>query len=144
MYIITSIEIGATPQKIWEILTNLEKISDWNPLINNVKGNLKSGKKLSISLQLSDSINIKYRPYVQKAERFSEIRCLSYMLFPGILDSEYTLALMPIDEKRTFLLQAEKFEGILLPIIWVEIETKLKSGLQKMNQALKRKAETSN
>jgi hypothetical protein len=138
----TSVEILASPQKIWKILTNFEKISDWNPIIGNVKGDLQSGNKLSISLQLSESINIKYRPYVQKAEPYNEIRCLSSLLFPGILDSEYTLALMPIDDKRTFLLQVEKFKGILLPIIWAEIETKLKSALQNMNQALKQKAET--
>jgi hypothetical protein len=138
----TSIEIGATPQKIWQILTNFEKISDWNPFISNVEGDLKSGNKLSISLQLPESINIKYRPYVQKAEPYNEIRCLSSLLFPGILDSEYTLALMPIDDKRTFLLQIENFKGILLPIIWAEIETKLKSGFQNMNQALKQKVET--
>lgn len=142
MYIMTSIEIGATPQKIWQILTNFDQLSDWNPVIDNVEGDLKMGTRLSISLQLHNSIKIKYRPYVMKAEPYNEIRCLSSLLFPGILDSEYSLMLMPIDEKRTFLLQVEKFKGILLPVIWADIEMKLKNGLKKMNLAIKRKAET--
>ena len=144
MYITVSTKIGASPQKIWAILTDLKHITNWNPLIREVDGELKSGKRLSMTLRLTNSLKLRYRPYVLKVEPFNEVRCLSSLVFPGILDSEYVLILQKLDEEKTLITQAEKFKGLMLPIFWNEIESKLKNGLMEMNKALKYVAEKEN
>ena len=35
----TTIEINASPAKVWEVLLDFEKYPDWNPFIKNIRGN---------------------------------------------------------------------------------------------------------
>lgn len=45
----TEIEIQASPDKVWEILTNLDQYPDWNPFIHHAIGAAKLGEKVDIT-----------------------------------------------------------------------------------------------
>ena len=36
-----AIKIAATPERVWAVLTDLEKYTEWNPFIKNAKGEVK-------------------------------------------------------------------------------------------------------
>ncbi|MFT7650177.1 MAG: hypothetical protein ACI8Y4_004943 [Candidatus Poriferisodalaceae bacterium] len=45
----TEIDIGASPEVVWEILTSLERYQDWNPLIRSSSA---VGEKLTNRLEM--------------------------------------------------------------------------------------------
>ena len=40
----TNININATAEKVWSVLTNFSKYSDWNPFIKTIEGEVLFGK----------------------------------------------------------------------------------------------------
>jgi uncharacterized protein YndB with AHSA1/START domain len=45
----TEIEIQASPEKVWQILTDLDKYSEWNPYIHHAIGKALLGEKVDIT-----------------------------------------------------------------------------------------------
>ncbi len=45
----TEIEIQAAPDKLWQVLTSLDKYSEWNPFIRQAIGKAKVGEKVDIT-----------------------------------------------------------------------------------------------
>jgi uncharacterized protein YndB with AHSA1/START domain len=41
----TEIEIAASPQRVWKILTEFERYEEWNPFIRKAAGRAKEGRK---------------------------------------------------------------------------------------------------
>ena len=46
----TKIQIGASPEVVWSILTDFEKYSDWNPFIKKVIGKISEGEELKVTI----------------------------------------------------------------------------------------------
>jgi uncharacterized protein YndB with AHSA1/START domain len=63
----TEIEINASPEKVWQILSDFEKFSVWNPFVIKVSGKPKVGEVLQIEVQLPESRLSKFMPTVLKA-----------------------------------------------------------------------------
>ena len=47
----TEIDIQASPEKVWQVLTNLEKYPEWNPFIHHAIGSAKVGEKVDITFR---------------------------------------------------------------------------------------------
>ena len=50
----TEIEINAPADRIWGILTDVAKWSDWNAFIPEVKGEISVGSRISVRVEPSD------------------------------------------------------------------------------------------
>ena len=48
--ITTEVEIAASPTKVWEILTDLDRFSEWNPFILGAEGVVKEGAGLRVHI----------------------------------------------------------------------------------------------
>lgn len=44
----TEIEIQASPERVWQALTNLDKYPEWNPFIHHAVGKAKVGEVVVI------------------------------------------------------------------------------------------------
>ncbi len=47
----TQIEIQASPEKVWQILTDLDKYPEWNPFIHHAVGKAQVGDAVDITVQ---------------------------------------------------------------------------------------------
>ena len=47
----TSININASCETIWNILTDFERYPDWNPFIKSILGDVKVGNRVKIKVQ---------------------------------------------------------------------------------------------
>ena len=46
----TEIEINASAEKVWQVLTDFAHFHDWNPFIREIIGTVSEGSKLEISI----------------------------------------------------------------------------------------------
>ncbi|MEW6131297.1 MAG: SRPBCC domain-containing protein [Acidobacteriota bacterium] len=140
--IVTQIEINAPAQRVWQILLDFDRYPQWNPFIKNISGEAKAGGRLNVRIHPPNSRAMTFKPTVLKAEPDRELRWLGRLLIPGLFDGEHRFVIEPIDENRVFFTHAERFNGLLVPLLWKSLDTQTREGFMQMNAALKKLAES--
>ena len=137
----TEIQIGASPEVVWSILTDFQKYSDWNPFIKKVIGKLSEGEELEVTICSPNGNNLKFNATVKSAIKNSEFSWLGHFLFPGIFDGEHIFSITKSDG-GCLLVQKENFSGFLVPLFWGSLNKDTRTGFVLMNDALKQRAES--
>lgn len=137
----TEIDIAATPEAVWSVLTDFEAFPHWNPFIREASGERKVGEKLRIRVAPSGGKGMVFTPTVLACEPNRELRWLGRLPIPGLFEGEHSFTLEPIDGARTRLTQREVFTGILVPLLAQSLDGGTKRGFEAMNLALKERAE---
>ena len=135
------IEIEATPDRAWEVLTDFATYHDWNPFIVQAAGQPAAGTRLELHMRLSGRRPTTIRPEVLEADPAHRLRWLGRLLVPGLFDGEHTFTLEPAGPGRTRLTQQEEFRGLLAPLVLKLIAKPTLASFHQMNQALKTRAE---
>jgi hypothetical protein len=136
----TQIEVEATPERVWEILTDFDAYPEWNPFIQRIEGDAAPGSKLEVRIEPPGGRAMTFKPTVLEVAPGQELRWLGRVLAPGLFDGEHSLRIEPIDDSRVRFVQAERFTGVLVPVLGKSLE-KTQRGFTAMNEALKRRAE---
>lgn len=137
----TEVEIEATPDRVWAVLTDFAAYHDWNPFIVRAAGRPVPGARLELHMRLSGSRTTTIRPEVLEADPAHRLRWLGRLLLPGLFDGEHTFTLQPAGPGRTRLTQHEEFRGLLAPLVLRLIARSTLASFHQMNQALKTRAE---
>jgi hypothetical protein len=137
----TRIEIQASPERVWQILTDFPSFPEWNPFIRKATGEAREGATLEVYIEPPGARGMTFRPKVLKAEPGRELRWIGRLYMPGLFDGEHIFTIEPIDEKRVRFSQREVFTGLLVPVILSRIEEGTWRGFREMNKALKDRAE---
>jgi hypothetical protein len=139
--IYTEIEIQASDDKVWRILTDFKSYPLWNPFIRKADGNIKLGDKLQIILQPPGSTKMSFSPTVIKLEDKRELRWLGHLLIPGLFDGEHIFVIKQMKSNKVKFIQREIFKGLLVPLFAGKLYLGTKNGFMEMNIALKKLAE---
>jgi hypothetical protein len=137
----SQIDIDASPERVWDILTDFASYPQWNPFIRRISGELKAGQRLEVRLEPPDSRGITLRPTVLSAEPNRELRWLGHLFVPGLFDAEHSLSIQPLEENRVRFVQSEVFKGALVPLLARSLDNNTLRGFEQMNGALKEQAE---
>jgi hypothetical protein len=137
----TEIEIQASAERVWQLLTDFPAFPQWNPFIRKASGNIRVGERLEVRLQPSGASAMTFRPTVLKVEPNREFRWLGHLLIPGLFDGEHSFTIEPLGEGRVRFTQREVFTGLLVPLLARGLDTDTQRGFEEMNQALKARAE---
>jgi hypothetical protein len=135
------IEIQATPDQVWEVLTDFTGYRDWNPFIVEASGTPRPGQRLELHMRLPGRRPMTFRPEVLDADPGRKLRWLGRLLLPGLFDGEHSFTIEPIGPERVRLTQHEEFRGLLAPLLLVRIGEPTLAGFHQMNQALKVRVE---
>ncbi len=147
--LVSEIEIEAPAAKVWQILTDFRKYSEWNPFITQINGELKKGAKLEVHLQPpNEKKEMVFNPTILNIEENKELRWLGKG-GAGMFNGEHRFFIKPLlvaddheDEKeKVQFIQSEKFTGMLVSLMGKRIDTNTRKGFEEMNIALKDRAE---
>ena len=139
----TEIQIKASPEKVWSILTNLEQYTDWNPFIKKVIGKPQVGEKLEVCISPPNGREMVFKPTVKSVIKNSEFSWLGRFLLPSIFDGKHIFTIYK-NKNGCLLVQKEEFSGLLVPLMWNSLEKSTREGFERMNNALKQRAEHAN
>lgn len=137
----TSIQIHATPEKVWSVLTGFDQYPRWNPFIKSISGKVEVGNKITARLEPPGGQGMTFKPTVLAYEANKEFRWLGHLLFPGLFDGEHKFELIDNQNGTTTFIQSEKFNGILVPLFRKMLDINTVNGFNLMNQSLKERAE---
>jgi hypothetical protein len=135
------VDIHATPDRVWEILTDFAAYPAWNPFITQARGSARVGERLTNRMQPVGGRAITFRPTVLEADPGRRLRWLGRLVAPGIFDGEHTFTIQPLGDGQVRLIQKEQFGGLLVPLMARSLDRRTLPGFELMNQALKHRAE---
>lgn len=132
------IGINASPERVWQVLSDTARFPEWNPFIRKLDGELTPGATLTVLLQPVGGNAMTFRPTVLHVRPNRELRWLGRLFLPGIFDGEHIFEIEPVDQNRVRFVQREKFSGIL--VYFFNFDGTL-GGFRAMNEKLKARAE---
>jgi hypothetical protein len=135
------LEINASAERVWQLLTDFASFPQWNPFIQHISGELERGAQLEVTLQPSGTHATTIRPIVLKAEPNRELRWIGRLLIPGLIDDEHIFTIEPLDAGRVRFTQREIFTGLLASFHGRSRNTDTRRGFREMGKALKLRAE---
>jgi hypothetical protein len=137
----TAIDVAASPEMVWRVLTYFPDYPKWNPFLVSIQGSLSPGQRLKIQARLSQDREYKFSPRVVKVIPASELRWRRWRLIEGIFDREQAFFIVPNGIKGVRFVQREHFSGLLVSLVMPFITKKTLKAFNLMNLALKRTAE---
>jgi len=137
----TDIEIDATPETVWDVLTDLDHYPEWNPFIVEASGDVVVGSKLVNRLEPPGGKGMTFKPTVTVVEPATTFEWLGRPGVPGIFDGRHRFHLEATPSGGTRLTHDEEFSGALVRLMRKSLDTHTKAGFEAMNTALKTRAE---
>jgi hypothetical protein len=137
----TSIEIAASPQRVWRELTNFPKYRDWSRFVLAIEGEPRLGERLQVRLDDGS------RPMTIKPElivvRENEELCWQGKLGSSfVFGGQHYFRLAAQPDGYTRLTHGERFRGLLLPVLWKTLNTRTRKAFERFNEALRERAES--
>ena len=83
----TTVDIDASKQAVWDILTDFAAYGEWNPFLR-IEGTAEVGAKLVVHMSGGGEHGMSFRPKVLVATPCEELRWLGKLGFRGIVDGE--------------------------------------------------------
>ena len=123
--------INATPEQVWEVLTDLKKYPEWNPVMIRAQGTLSEGQKITYTFRQDDS-NQYDIPATVKAVKTAQLLNQTGGM-PGVItyDHRYVLDADGVNTKLTI---HEDYRGVYVPF-WDP--QPVQSAYERLNEAIK-------
>mgnify|MGYP001828846700 FL=1 len=64
----TEVDIAASPETVWEVLTDLDRYEEWNPFVTSSKGRVAVGETLRNRLEPPGGRAMTFTPRVTVAD----------------------------------------------------------------------------
>ena len=137
----TKIEIHASSEKVWSILTDFKNYPNWNPFIKSINGAVNVGNIITARIEPPNSKGMTFKPKVLTYDFNKEFSWLGHFILPGLFDGEHKFEVIDNRNGITTFRQSEKFNGILISLFKKELNINTKKGFEEMNYKLKELAE---
>ncbi|TFV87824.1 SRPBCC domain-containing protein [Blastococcus sp. CT_GayMR16] len=140
----TFVDIDATAESVWQVLTDLPAYAEWNPFITKAAGTFVVGDRLSVSLPpVNAFVAPTLRPLVVEVAPFRRLALRSRLdrfAVPGLFDVELTWTITEHDG-GVRLWQQDRFGGVLAPLLLRALNRHRLTAFNDMNAALKHRVE---
>ena len=136
----TEIIINASAEKVWSILTDFAKFSEWNPFILSIEGKSETGAPLKVVLKNGKGTSV-FTPRVLVAEKNKTFEWLGSLPIPGLFNGQHKFYIEKISDNQVKFIHSEQFSGLLAGLLMKMIGEETRKGFVAMNEALKKRAE---
>jgi hypothetical protein len=142
--ITTFVDIDATAERVWEVITDLPGYAEWNPFVTAAEGVFVVGDRVSMSVPpVNAFVQANLRPTVLEVTHGRRLRMwsrLDRLAIPGLFDVELTMTITDHDG-GVRLWQQDRFGGLLAPLLIGSLNHHRLAAFNAMNAALKHRAE---
>lgn len=136
----SEIEIQATPEQVWQVLTDLENYSDWNPTLYQGSGKVEPGETVEVSAKTATK-DMDFVCKVVEFEPHSRFAWKFHVIHPILFRGLHRFQIEPLSDQRVKFIDQEQFEGLLLPMQAKDLTTNGLEAMVEMGKALKQRVE---
>ena len=137
----TRISIMSSPEKVWAVLSDFARYSNWNPFITQITGDLHEGAMLQITIDPPESRKAVFKPTLVKLEPNRELVWTGKLIIPGLLDGKHSFRIEHVAGNRVRFIHKEMFSGLLVQFMSSKYLKNIKKGFEQMNESLKKRVE---
>jgi hypothetical protein len=137
-----AMEIAASPEAVWSVLTDLEHFKAWNPFIRDAAGTTEVGGTIRVRVRPSLGVglglraNLGLRAKVIARDDNRELRWRGHVGAPWLARGDHTFTIEPLDNGRVRFVQHETFAGVLPRLAGRLLARETQRGFDAMNHAL--------
>ncbi len=136
----TEIDIATSPSRVWQVLTDFEKYSAWNPFMTKISGKALKDERLEITMPNPQGGTMVIAPTILAAEPDRELRW--YGRSEGdAFNGEHSFLIEQTGDNSVHFILSEKFTGSMVEALAGWIDTAVRQHFEAMNKALKDRAE---
>ena len=132
--------IKAPAERVWHILTDLEKYAEWNPLLYQVKGKVEVGETVTAYAKTA-SKDMRFICTVTRVEPLHEFAWRFPVIHPILFRGEHIFRIEPASDSEVRFIDREWFKGLLLPTQAKDLKSNGLKAMIDMGKALKNRAE---
>jgi len=138
----TEIEISAPPEKVWAILTDIDKWHEWSPTINASQGEASVGSTLTITMMSKEAgkDGPKYSPKIIQMDEPTYFHWRAHMM-AGFIFTNDKIVELEKTASGTKVIHTETFKGMMAALMKGQMDKGVPPMLNMMNDALKEIAE---
>ncbi|WOX10167.1 SRPBCC domain-containing protein [Streptomyces sp. N50] len=129
------IDIDATPQAVWDVLTDFAAYGEWSTF-STAEGTAEVGSRLTMRMP-----GMTFRPTVTVATPGQELRWAGTLGIKQLFHGRHSFVLSPNHDGTTRLTNHEEFSGALVTLIRPFLRTPKKDGYAAFNTGLKQRVE---
>jgi hypothetical protein len=137
----TEITLPATPDEVWQHLTDLAQYGSWNPFITAASGTIAVGERLTLRMEPPGGRAMTFRPTVTEVVPGRSLEWLGSLGIPGLFDGRHRFELSA-EGSGTRLVHSEAFSGLLVRALRSSLDGPTRSGFEAMNAALAHRVRT--
>ena len=134
------IVINASPEQVWQVLTDLERYSEWNLLLYCASGKFELGETALMDAKTSTK-DMNFVCKVTKVEQFKEFTWKFHVIHPILFRGVHAFQIKPIEHASVKCIDTETFWGLLLPTQAKNLTTNGLTAMIEMGSALKHRVE---
>jgi hypothetical protein len=135
------IQIAAPIDRVWGILTDLERYSEWNSFTARAESTLRVGDPIVLYPRLIGNRAYAWTERVSKNEPYD--LCWDLTLgAPFLLTAERCQTLTAQGEDRTHYVTEDRFEGVLTALVMATFGSAMQRGFEDCATGLKKRAES--
>jgi hypothetical protein len=132
--------ILAPAEQVWQVLTDVERYAEWNPLLYKGAGKVETGETVVVSAKTA-SKDMNFVCKVVKVDPCHEFSWKFHVVHPLLFRGVHIFTIEPIDDHTVRFIDREQFEGLLLPTQARDLETNGLAAMIGMGEALKKRLE---
>jgi hypothetical protein len=116
----TSVDVDASPELVWEVLTDVPAYPQWAPVLTGAEGTFADGGEVSLSFPPGNPLLRRtVRARVVEVTPYRRLRFglrLARLGIPGLLDTDHSMTIVERDGGVRLWLEI-RFRGLLLPVL---------------------------
>jgi len=142
MTIRADIQIKASPERVWDILTRFDDYHRWNPFIPTASGEAIEGRAIRAFIRPPGTKGMQFRPRLLIVTPGRMLKWRGSVGVRGLFDGEHTFQITRLTAERVVFEQSETFSGLLAPFMTGKaFLDAAEQGFHMMNDALRARAE---
>ncbi len=136
----TTVDIAASPRRVWRELTNFAKYPEWSRFILAIEGHPQPGARLTVRLD-DGRAPITIRPELVVAKENEELCWHGKLGADFVFSGQHYFRLAPLSDGYTRFTHGERYGGLLVPLLWKTLDTRTRKAFVVFNEALRARAE---
>jgi hypothetical protein len=137
----TSFEVNAPANRVWDILTTLDRYPEWNPQIPQASGDLREGGRINLRLALPGRPAMDVSAAIEQSRPTSLLTWRGHVGAPWLFEGYRRFEITPVATGRVSVTHVEDIHGLLAPLFSMMMGAQVQTSHDALNAALKSRAE---